>query len=110
MAKKKSNSSATANNNGQIKYDDPRDAYFSTKKEMVVATTEFNLNMFYKTAMNDVAVIAEDKHGYYITGKSFVNASVLDPYRQYHRNTITVNKTDAGFDIEFDNNLYSVKI
>lgn len=107
MAKKKNSS---AKNEGQVKYDDPRDAYLSTKKEMVIANTEYKLNMFFNSAMNDIAVIAEDKNGYYITGKSFIGANVLDPYRQFHRNEITVVKTETGFDIETDYNLYSVTI
>jgi hypothetical protein len=88
--------------NGQIKYADPREAYLSTKKEMVVVeNTNLKMSSFFTNALNDSVVIAEDQKGFYVTGKSYVNALTMDPYRSCAnaRNDVSVTKTDLGFDI-----------
>lgn len=36
-------------------------------------------------SLNEKAVVAEDETGLYVTGKSYVGALVLDPYRMYNR-------------------------
>jgi len=94
----------------KIKYDDPRMAYLSTKKELVLKETELKLNQVYPNAMNDIAVICEDQNGLYITGKSYVDSLMLDPYRNYNRKSITITKTDTDYNIESNNNMYSVTI
>lgn len=61
--------------------------FYGTKSEWVKA--ELNLRMCdifgENNAFKEVAVVAEDEKGLYITGKSFVDAPLLDPYRQYKR-------------------------
>lgn len=104
MAKTKNN----VQQENKVKYDDPRMAYLSTKPELVVKETTIKLNQLYSNAFSDVAVICEDQKGLYVTGKSYVGSLMLDPYRQYNRNSITVTKTETGFDIETNNNVYSV--
>lgn len=94
----------------KIKYDDPRMAYLSTKKELVLKETELKLNQVYPNAMNDIAVICEDQNGLYVTGKSYVDSLMLDPYRNYNRKSITITKTDTEYNIESNNNMYSVTI
>jgi hypothetical protein len=92
------------NQSGQIKYADPREAYLSTKKEMVVVeNTGLKLSsIFTGVFLSDSAVIAEDQKGFYVTGKSYVGALTLDPYRSYEnqRKKVNVVKTESGFDIE----------
>jgi hypothetical protein len=92
------------NQPSQVKYADPREAYLSTKKEMVVVeNTGLKLSgIFSNSYLNDSAVIAEDQKGFYVTGKSYVGSSVLDPYRSYEetRKQVNVIKTETGFDIE----------
>lgn len=96
---------------GTIKYADPRDAYLSTKSPMVVAKTSIALSSVYHTPYKDTAVIAEDKNGFYVTGTSYVDALVMDPFRQTERKKITVTKTETGFDIETVNGqLYSITV
>ena len=101
---KKTGQVAKTAGNNTVKYEDPRDAFLSTKSDMVVKETEFTCDRFFvgNGATTETAVIAEDKNGFYITAKSFVNASVLDPYRQYRRDQVTVTKTETGFDIQSD--------
>ena len=107
MGRKKPNKVET----GTIKYADPRDAYLSTKSHMVVAKTDLALNSIYHTFYHEKAVIAEDKNGFYVTGSSYVDALVLDPFRQYERSKVNVVKTETGFDIETVNGmLYSVTV
>lgn len=96
----------------KVKYDDPRMAYLSTRKELVIKETDLKLNQIYPSAMNDTAVICEDQNGLYITGKSYVEANVLDPYRhfEYKRNHITITKTDTEYNIECENAMYTVAV
>jgi hypothetical protein len=102
-------------NNGQVKYADPREAYLSTKKEMVVVeNTNLKMSSLFTNTINDSVVIAEDQKGFYATGKSYVGALTLDPYRSYAntRNNVIVTKTDSGFDISSVSNgmMFSVTI
>ena len=97
--------------NGQVKYSDPREAYLSTKSAMVLKELDYQLKDFFADAMKDKAVLAEDQRGLYITGKSYVDALTLDPYRQYNRNTLKITRNEAGVDIETTNGmLYSVAL
>lgn len=107
MAKPKNNKQT---NETEIKYNDPRDAFLSTKKEMVVLETDMPATLFFKNVSDkDLIVIAEDSKGYYITCKNIVNQPVLDPYRQYKR--ISAIKTETGFNIKNNNDIvYSVSI
>jgi hypothetical protein len=87
---------------GQIKYGDPREAYLSTKNEMlVVENTNLNMSVLFDNSISEKAVIAEDQKGFYVTGKSYVGALTMDPYRSCNNVRITVNveKTETGFDI-----------
>lgn len=94
MAKNKSINNTKSE--GTVKYADPRDAFLSTKKEMVIIETDIPANLIYKNASErDKIVIAEDSKGFYFTCKNIVGQPILDPYRQYNR--ISVNKTDSGF-------------
>ena len=90
---------------------DPRDAYMSTKAAMVVAESDIPLTNIYSNAIGGTAVIAEDSKGLYVTGKSYVDSPMMDPFRQYHRNMVTVEKTESSYDIVTkDGNMYSVAI
>ena len=73
----------------EVTYADPRMAYSSTKKEMVIKETELTANND-----NSTAVIAEDQNGLYITVKSNVGAPILDGYRMYRRDSVKIEKTD----------------
>jgi hypothetical protein len=98
----------------KVTYDDPRDAYLSTKSDMVVAKTGYAMDFFYGNEEQSKMVIAEDKKGYYLTCTSFIDANALDPYRQYKRygknNSVSITKTEQGFDLEMNGNIYSVNI
>ena len=108
MAKVKQTNSVQ---NVQVKYSDPREAYLSTKSEMVLKELDYQLKDFFENAMKDKAVLAEDQRGMYITGKSYINALTLDPYRQYNRNTLKITRTESRVDIETTNGmLYSVAL
>ena len=99
-------SNATVNKNA-----DPRDAYLSTKKAMVVAETVIPMTTIYPNiAIGGTAVIAEDARGFYATGKDYVDSPMMDPYRQYHRNKVVVEKTELGFDVKAAGNIYSVNL
>lgn len=45
---------------------------------------------------NDIAVIAEDKDGMYVTGLSYVGTGLLDPFKVYRRRVVT--KVDEQFE------------
>jgi hypothetical protein len=103
----KSNAAATTVN----KNADPRDAYLSTKSAMVVAESDIPLTNIYSNAIGGIAVIAEDAKGFYVTGKNYVDSPMMDPFRQYHRNMVTVEKSETSYDIiTKDGNMYSVAI
>lgn len=95
------------NNTNEIEYADSRDAYFSTKKEMVIKITDLPMSTFYPKDTIGKAVIAEDKNGYYLTNTTYIDVPLLDPYRQYKRN-LKILKTETGFEIKKDNISYSI--
>ena len=69
--------------------------FYGTKKEWVkheFPYPEFNMNSLFNTGLNDRVVICEDEQGLYVTGKSYVGARSLDPYRLYKRCVPTVNE------------------
>lgn len=107
MAKSKNSNQVTQN---KVKYDDPRMGYLSTRSELVLKVTDLRLSQIFPEAMNDTAVICEDQKGLYITGKSYVDANMLDPYRNYKRGSITINKSDTEYNIECGNNMFSITI
>ncbi len=78
----------------EVTYADPRMAYSSTKKEMVIKETELTANDIFNNNDNSTAVIAEDQNGFYITVKSNVGAPILDGYRMYRRDSVKIEKTD----------------
>jgi hypothetical protein len=106
---KKTGQVAKNANSNQIKYEDPTDAFLSTKSSMVVGSDKsLEISLVYGgfniDALSDSIVVAKDKLGYYVTGQSFVDAPVLDPFRQYHREKISVNAVENGFEIINNNN------
>lgn len=108
MGKPKNSKPAATTSNKNI---DPRDMYMSTKKAMVVAESDIPLTNIYSNAIGGTAVIAEDARGLYVTGKSYVDSPMMDPFRQYHRGMVTVEKTETSYDIiTKDGNMYSVSI
>lgn len=78
----------------EVKYADPRMAYSSTKKEMVIKETDLTANDIFNNEDYSKAIIAEDQNGFYVTVKSVVGASILDGYRMYKRNLAKVDKID----------------
>lgn len=69
--------------------------FYGTKKEWVkheFPYPEFNMNSLFNTGLNDRVVICEDERGLYVTGKSYVGACSLDPYRMYNRHVPAVNE------------------
>lgn len=84
----------TATQNSEVTYADPRMAYSSTKKEMVVKETDLTANDIFNNDDNSIAVIAEDQNGFYVTVKYNVGAPILDGYRMYKRDSVKVEKTD----------------
>lgn len=80
--------------------------FYGTKKEWVKA--ELNIRMCdifgEDKAFKETAVVAEDEQGVYVTGKSYVGAPLLDPYRLYRRIVLEVI-TDENNNIS-----YKVKI
>lgn len=108
MGKPKNSKPAATTTNKNV---DPRDAYLSTKAAMVVAESDIPLTNIYSNAIGGTAVIAEDAQGLYVTGKSYVDSPMMDPFRQYHRGMVTVEKTETSYDIVTkDGNMYSVSI
>lgn len=65
--------------------------YLGTKKEDVVAEMEdvYMDQLFPERGSKEKAVIAKDKNGMYITGKSYVGSGLLDPYKLYCRIEVT---------------------
>lgn len=98
MAKPKNTNKPQSQN--QVKYSDPRESFMSTKSNMMIKELDFKLKDIFKTDYNETAVLAEDQNGLYITGKSYIDALVLDPFRQYERNKIKITKSETGYDIE----------
>jgi hypothetical protein len=81
---------------GQVKYSDPRMAYCSTKKEMVVKESTITMNSVFGDVpcANSYIVVCEDHLGYYLTSKNLLDVSILDPYRNYKRNKYTLTKNE----------------
>ena len=61
------------------------DSFYGTKPEWVKAELDFRMCDVFENASKEKVVVAEDEKGLYITGKSYVGASLMDPYRMYHR-------------------------
>lgn len=61
--------------------------FYGTKPEWVKAELDLRMCDIFgeDKAFKETAVVAEDEKGLYITGKSYVGAPLLDPYRQYKR-------------------------
>lgn len=94
----------------QVKYSDPRMAYSSTKKEMVIKESEYlkMLDIFGGDipSANATVVICEDHLGYYLTSKNMVGAPILDPYRNYRRDMYSITKKDNDtFKVVTNNNV-----
>ena len=60
---------------------------------------EVNMKNLFDNAFNGKAVVCEDEQGLYITGKSYINSNILDPYRMYHRRKPKVN-SDGIYSVE----------
>ena len=61
------------------------DSFYGTKPEWVKAELDLRMCDVFENASKEKVVVAEDEKGMYITGKSYVGASLLDPHRMYHR-------------------------
>jgi hypothetical protein len=61
--------------------------FHGTKPEWVKAELDLRMCDIFgeDKAFKETAVVAEDEKGLYVTGKSYVGAPLLDPYRQYKR-------------------------
>lgn len=60
-------------------------SFYGTKPEWVKAELDLRMCDVFESAFKEKVVVAEDEKGLYITGKSYVGAPLLDPYRLYHR-------------------------
>ena len=95
MRKPKNNST---NNNDKVKYENEWDGHFGTKENMVLAVLEdLNMKDICNSEFSDKVVVAKDSNGLYATGKYYVNAPLLDPYRMYNR--IKVTEKDGSYSI-----------
>lgn len=87
----------------QVKYDDPRMAYFNSKSELVIKESNcFTLGDIITNctvSAKSQAVLCEDHLGYYVTCKSMIDANMLDPYRNYYRNKYQVVKEGDNFKV-----------
>lgn len=71
--------------------------FYGTKGEWVKAELDVRMcDIFGSNAFKEKAIVAEDDNGLYITGKSFIDAPLLDPYRMYHRRQPNVETLDDG--------------
>ena len=91
-------STAANAKDAQVKYDDPRMAYNSTKEDMVIKESTISMKTIFGDGIpteNTNIVVCEDHLGFYLTSKALVNVPILDPYRTYHRNnTYTITKNE----------------
>ena len=72
--------------------------FYGTKADWFVADLEnVYLSDLFSNANREQAVVAKDETGYYVTGRSFLGAPVLDPYRVYTR-IVPEQKTSTGED------------
>lgn len=72
--------------------------FYGTKGEWVKAKLDVRMCdiLGSDNAFKEPAIVAEDDQGLYITGKSFIDAPLLDPYRMYHRLQPIVETMDDG--------------
>ena len=72
--------------------------FYGTKSEWVKAELNFCMCDIFGSdkAFKEQAVVAEDEAGLYVTGKSYVDAPLLDPYRMYTRFEPIVETADDG--------------
>lgn len=100
--------STGGNKDVQVKYADARMAYMNTKKELVVKESNIEMGQVFVgvAGSKSLIVVCEDHLGYYLTSKSYVDAPLLDPYRNYRRNEyqLTHNEDDT-FKIITTNNI-----
>lgn len=66
--------------------------FYGTKPEWVKAELDLRMCDIFENAFKEKAVVAEDEKGLYVTGKSYVGAPLLDPYRCYQRLVPIVNE------------------
>lgn len=66
--------------------------FYGTKPEWVKAELDLRMCDIFENAFKEKAVVAEDEKGLYVTSKSYVGASALDPYRCYRRLVPNVNE------------------
>jgi hypothetical protein len=82
MASKNSRKSTPVQTKTQIVH------FYGTKNEWVkyeFPYPEYNFKNITNNGLNDHVVVCEDENGLYITGKSYVGALTVDPYRMYER-------------------------
>ena len=80
--------------------------FYGTKNEWVKAELDLKMSDIFgfDNASSEIAVVAEDERGLYITGKSFIGAPLLDPYRMYKRvvpETITTEDNKITYKVNF---------
>lgn len=113
VSKNQIKSSGKSISEGNVKYDDPRMAYMSTKKEMIVKESE-SLKMkdvFGEDIMckNAPVMLCEDHIGLYITSKVNIDVPTLDGYRMYRRNEYKIIKNeDDSYKLIKNNVEYSI--
>lgn len=80
----------------QVKYSDPRMAFLSTKKEMVIKESTIPMNCIFGVVpcASSPVVVCEDQLGYYLTNKNLIDVAILDPYRNYKRDQYTITKNE----------------
>lgn len=105
-------SGKSGQNDMQVKYSDPRMAYMSTKKELVVKESD-NLKMkdiFGEDVLdrNSPVVVCEDHLGYYITSKAMIDVPLLDVHRMYTRKEYDITKEDDVFKINMNGKTYAI--
>jgi len=61
------------------------DGHGGTKPEMVIKVLDNKVQDYFEGVMSDIAVVAKDGDGLYITGKSYTKGNIYDPYRMYKR-------------------------
>ena len=60
------------------------------KEDVIAELNDVRMNqVFPDCGFNDKAVVAKDNNGLYLTGKSYVNSGLLDPYKVYRRIEVT---------------------
>ena len=73
--------------------------FYGTKSEWVKGSLDgVKMSDIFVNGSSEQAVVAEDSMGLYVTGSTFVDAPVLDPYRIHNRTipTVTVINEDGG--------------